>query len=92
MTTRQRSSKGRPATPAPPLLNDVVGDGALHEPWPQVKMPHPPVRLADRKQRIATLAYERAESRGFAPGHELEDWLAAEREVDDQFEGRNQMT
>ncbi|HEY8507133.1 MAG TPA: DUF2934 domain-containing protein [Steroidobacteraceae bacterium] len=27
-------------------------------------------------------AYFRAERRGFAPGHELDDWLAAEREID----------
>jgi hypothetical protein len=31
---------------------------------------------------IAKAAYFRAESRGFAPGHETEDWLAAESEVD----------
>jgi hypothetical protein len=31
---------------------------------------------------IATAAYYRAEQRGFAPGYEQEDWLAAEREVD----------
>jgi hypothetical protein len=30
---------------------------------------------------IAERAYIKAERRGFAPGHELEDWLAAEREV-----------
>jgi hypothetical protein len=29
-------------------------------------------------QKIAELAYLKAESRGFAPGHELEDWLEAE--------------
>ena len=29
----------------------------------------------------AERAYLRAERRGFAPGHELEDWLTAEREV-----------
>jgi hypothetical protein len=31
---------------------------------------------------IAEAAYLRAEKRGFAPGHEEEDWLAAEIEVD----------
>jgi hypothetical protein len=31
---------------------------------------------------IAKAAYYRAERRGFAPGHEAEDWLAAESEVD----------
>jgi hypothetical protein len=36
---------------------------------------------ADRDARIAELAYLKAESRGFAPGHELEDWLEAEQEL-----------
>jgi hypothetical protein len=31
---------------------------------------------------IAKAAYFRAERRHFEPGHELEDWLAAESEVD----------
>jgi len=30
---------------------------------------------------IAEAAYYRAEHRGFAPGHELEDWLAAQEEI-----------
>jgi hypothetical protein len=37
---------------------------------------------SSRDALIATAAYYRAESRGFAPGHETEDWLAAEREID----------
>jgi Protein of unknown function (DUF2934) len=35
-----------------------------------------------RYERIAEVAYRRAERRGFAPGGELDDWLAAEREYD----------
>jgi len=31
---------------------------------------------------IAEAAFFRAEKRGFSPGHEVEDWLAAESEVD----------
>jgi hypothetical protein len=38
-------------------------------------------RAAERQAMIATAAYFRAETRGFEPGHELEDWLAAEAEV-----------
>jgi len=34
---------------------------------------------AQHRQRVAVRAYFLAEARGFAPGHELEDWLAAER-------------
>ncbi len=30
---------------------------------------------------IAEAAYYRAQRRGFAPGHELEDWLQAEAEL-----------
>lgn len=35
-----------------------------------------------RHEQIAQAAYFRAQRRGFEPGHELEDWLAAEAEVD----------
>ena len=35
-----------------------------------------------RQEMIAEAAYLRAEQRGFGPGDPLEDWLAAEREVD----------
>ena len=38
-------------------------------------------RAAERRSMIANAAYFRAERRGFEPGHELEDWLAAEIEV-----------
>ena len=36
----------------------------------------------DRLRLIAEAAYFRAELRGFVPGQELEDWLAAEIEID----------
>jgi len=38
---------------------------------------------SSREALIATAAYYRAEKRGFAAGYEDEDWLAAEREIDD---------
>jgi hypothetical protein len=31
---------------------------------------------------ISLEAYLRAERRGFEPGHEVEDWIAAEAEID----------
>ena len=37
-----------------------------------------------RQRKIAIAAYLRAESRNFAPGHEVADWLAAEAEVERQ--------
>jgi hypothetical protein len=39
------------------------------------------INLEDCDARIAELAYLKAESRGFEPGHELEDWLEAEQEL-----------
>jgi hypothetical protein len=39
-------------------------------------------RAAARETAIAREAYYRAERRGFAPGYDLDDWLAAEAEVD----------
>jgi hypothetical protein len=44
--------------------------------------------IANREQRIADAAYQRAEQRGFAPGNELEDWLDAEREIDGGYTSR----
>lgn len=38
---------------------------------------------SDREEWIRVAAYFEAERRGFAPGHELDDWLAAEREIDE---------
>jgi len=32
-------------------------------------------------QAISKAAYYRAEARGFEPGHEMEDWIAAEQDV-----------
>ncbi len=39
-----------------------------------------PIYLPDVSAKIAEQAYYKAESRGFSPGHELDDWLEAERE------------
>lgn len=41
----------------------------------------PKGRNKDVRSRISLAAYYKAQARGFAPGHELEDWLAAEAEI-----------
>jgi hypothetical protein len=46
---------------------------------PQAAVPADP-----RQARIAEAAYYRAERRGFRGGCPIEDWLAAEREIDRQ--------
>jgi Protein of unknown function (DUF2934) len=40
----------------------------------------------DAGRMIAEAAYYRAEKRGFAPGYDVEDWIAAEQEVRTQLE------
>jgi hypothetical protein len=64
-----RKPRTKPAA-AQPFLQDV----------PPVSPPED--SFPDRTAMICEAAYFRAEKRSFAPGHELEDWLAAEREVD----------
>lgn len=43
------------------------------------------ITAGQRHALIAQAAYFRAERRGFRAGHELEDWLAAEAEVERQL-------
>jgi hypothetical protein len=45
----------------------------------------------DRQACIAKAAYFIAEQRGFAPGRDLEDWLAAENEVDQRLIGEGRV-
>ena len=40
----------------------------------------------ERDRMIAVAAYFRAECRGFGPGCELDDWLAAEQEIEHRAE------
>jgi hypothetical protein len=68
-------------------------------PTPRVRKPPakgPPARVTIsedvRRGMIAESAYLRAERRGFAPGYEEEDWLAAEAEVDALLEARHGST
>jgi hypothetical protein len=70
---------------------------ALPEPARPVASPKPPhfnplrfcqpvaPAVEQRHALIAKAAYFRAQRRGFRAGHELEDWLAAEAEVDEQL-------
>jgi hypothetical protein len=44
------------------------------------------VNLDARRQLVAAEAYFRAERRGFEAGHELEDWIAAEKLVESRLQ------
>lgn len=59
---------------------------AARQPLPQPRrrtpFAAPPVTPEQRELMIAEAAYYLAQRRGFAPGSELEDWLAAESEIE----------
>ena len=56
---------------------------------PTLRKAKQPVNVAppaeELKGLIAAAAYQLAAERGFAPGHEVDDWLAAEKQVLSQF-------
>jgi hypothetical protein len=51
------------------------------EDWRADDLPSSPPRKS-RHSQIAERAYFLSQARGFAPGRQLDDWLAAEREID----------
>lgn len=54
---------------------------------PAVEAPPTALLAEERRRMIAEAAYFHAEHRGFAVGGELDDWLAAEAEIDRLTEG-----
>ena len=70
----QARQKTAPVPPPAPARNENSS--------PRTPSSKPQVTARERQRMIATRAYLRAEQRGFAPGHEQEDWLQAETEVD----------
>ena len=68
-----------------PTPNPRAKAGTTRSAAPSRKQRPVPPALIDqdlRRGMIAQAAYYRAERRGFVPGYETEDWLAAESEVD----------
>jgi hypothetical protein len=64
------------AAETPALSKTGNGNGSTYA--NQVPAKLVPINVEDE---IRQLAYSFSERRGFAPGHENDDWLAAEREV-----------
>lgn len=68
--------KKAPPKKRPPRVKAKEGAVAV------VVAPRVEISTETRRAMISEAAYWRAERRGFEPGHEVEDWLAAEAEVD----------
>ena len=86
----RRAAPRKPAAAMPPKTDKAVTKNAT----PQREMPAAPRAREENRERpaeqpspedirrrIEMTAYFKAKARGFEPGYELEDWLAAEREV-----------
>lgn len=80
MANRRLPDALNPADPAPSA--DNARRAARSRKSPPATPARARVTSEARRALIAEAAYLRAERRGFSPGHETDDWLAAEAEVD----------
>jgi Protein of unknown function (DUF2934) len=85
VSSATKKTKRKAALGAAPELTDSAAIVVLESEQPAAAGAgriDPTVRL----QLVAAEAYYRAERRGFAAGNELEDWVAAEVEVDSRLQ------
>ena len=73
----RKRSKAKPA--AAPAYSEVPDSESPTTPTAAIARG---LSRIDRESMIRTAAYFRAQRRNFESGHALEDWLAAEQEVD----------
>ncbi len=90
MTTRKKASGNQPRTKRKVSGTTKVDSSASHDTHGQIegsnKTPITNSFFAsdeERHRKIEELAYLKAEQRGFVSGYEVQDWLDAEKEVDD---------
>jgi len=87
MPTQTRTGSGRTKkTAAPGAQEPTAADTEVTA--TQLERREIPSFSENREARIAEAAYWRAERRGFGAGQELDDWLAAEKEVDEDIATR----
>lgn len=81
--TRKPARKPRAAGSPRPVAKKAAATAktAARKPAAPVRPAVAKPSSAEREEMVRTAAYYRAERRGFAPGYEWEDWLAAEAEV-----------
>jgi hypothetical protein len=79
MTTSKRTSRRTPGAQAVDGTDAPSSKPRTRRTKSSTATAHHP---EDRHASIAKAAYFRSQHRGFIPGYELEDWLAAEQEID----------
>jgi hypothetical protein len=82
MSNRRSPDALNPADTAPVPDNSTARRPARSRKSPAETPPRTQLTPETRHALIAEAAYLRAERRGFAPGQETDDWVAAEAEVD----------
>ncbi len=86
----QTSATGRKAQPATDSsISPGGGSDTKTAPEGETKVATGPVSPQQRHHMIAVAAYYLAERRGFCPGCETDDWLAAQEEIDRQLGNRD---
>ena len=78
-TTARKTTKARKTT-RKVTKRKVARITAVKKVAPEVDVPQ--VSTEERQSQIAAAAFKISQIRGFQPGHEFEDWLAAEAEID----------
>ena len=91
--SQRRAERGRTTPPAKTetrpaaatqlaVVRTVLATEAVHADSPGSRA-GPMIPASLREDLIRDAAYFRAQARGFAPGSELSDWLAAEEDIDE---------
>jgi hypothetical protein len=81
-TTARRTRRPASARPAPAAQKKVPAKVRVAKPGTRVRTGvATSLTPLERLRMVEIAAFFRAERRGFAPGYEVEDWLAAEVEV-----------
>jgi hypothetical protein len=85
-TTARRTRRTATTRPAPVAAAKEPAKAKVAKPSARAKTAAPTApAVDDRQRRVEMAAYFRAERRGFEPGRELEDWFAAEAEIEAQI-------
>lgn len=86
-----QSNKQVPTSRKDKRTQKRIGDGEVYDAQHDADVIHLVSAEVDKRAAavhgmIAEAAYFRAEKRGFEAGHEIEDWLAAEQDVERQMQ------
>ena len=71
-------------TESRPLYGELVINTSAEAERPEGEQEARAMQDEARRRKVEEAAYYLAQKRGFSPGYEMQDWLAAEEEIDRQ--------